>query len=322
MRVFITGVAGFIGSHLADKLLDEDCEVWGCDTFKQYHPAYPSELKRKNVEHNLENPNYNLIEGDFAGEEVAKVLLSTGFDYIIHLAAHAGVLPSLEDPEEYYQNNVVKSAKLLKLISKSPYQWQLKFIFASSSSVYGGIEKLPWKETMDTSKPLSPYAGTKKALEDLCYMYHKITTVPMVGLRFFTVYGPRQRPDMAIAKFTKAIDEGTPIQIYGEQGQTFRDYTYIDDIVNGILSCLPGVAPFDIYNIGNGDPVELHEMLAEIGMHMGKVPVAEIMTPQDGETKSTHASTDKLSEDYGYQPVVPYQEGIKRYVDWYNKSKN
>ena len=321
MRVFITGIAGFIGSHLADRLLGDGAEVWGCDTFEQYHPEYTSERKRINVTHNMSNPKYNLIEGDFAGEEVTHTILTTGFDFIIHLAAHAGVRPSLEDPEKYYQNNLIKSLSLLKAIERSPYRWRIKFIFASSSSVYGGVKDLPWREDMNVSQPLSPYAGSKKALEEVCYMYHKLTDIPMLGLRFFTVYGPRQRPDMAIAKFTKAIDEGTPIQVYGYKGDSFRDYTYIDDIIEGIVRCISDVEGYEIYNIGRGEPVELHEMLAEIGLHMGKIPAVEEVPVKEGEPTTTHASLDKIKEKHGYVPEVPYQEGIQRYVEWYGKIK-
>ena len=322
MRVFITGVAGFIGSNLADRLLSEGYEVWGCDTFGQYHPDYPSKLKRRNVSANLDNPMYKLIEGDFSGEEVTKTLMTTGFDYVIHLAAHAGVRPSLDDPEKYYQNNLIKSLSLLRALENSPYRWRAKLIFASSSSVYGGVKVFPWEESMNVSKPLSPYAGSKKALEEVCYTYHKLTKIPMLGLRFFSVYGPRQRPDMAIAKFTKAIDEGTPIQLYGEQGETFRDYTYISDIIEGIFCCMSNVQGFEIFNIGRGEPVELHEMVAEIGLHMYKIPNCEEMTVQAGEPTKTQSSISKIKERYNYAPEVPYEEGIKRYVDWYQQSKN
>lgn len=319
MKVFITGIAGFIGSHLADRLLEDGFEVWGCDTFDQYHPAYTSEHKRSNVAHNIKNPKYRLIEGDFSGEEVTEVILTTGFDFVIHLAAHAGVRPSLEDPEKYYKNNLIRSLRLLEVMKRSPYRWKTKFIFASSSSVYGGVKELPWREDMNVSRPLSPYAGSKKALEEACYMYHELTKIPMLGLRFFTVYGPRQRPDMAIAKFTKAIDEGTPIQVYGYQGDSFRDYTYIDDIIEGVVRCMSDVKGYEIYNIGRGEPVELHEMLAEIGLHMKKIPVVQEMPVKEGEPTTTHASLDKIIDKYNYTPKVSYQEGIQRYVEWYGK---
>lgn len=320
MKALITGVAGFIGSHLAESLLDKGMEVWGCDTFEEYHPSYTSEHKRKNVSHFKDHHNFHLIEGDFSGDEVTELILDVGFNYIVHLAAHAGVRASFDDPEKYYDNNVTKSAHLIKTIVKSPYVWMLKFIFASSSSVYGGITETPWKESMDISKPLSPYAGSKKALEDMCYMYHRLSNVPMTGLRFFTVYGPRQRPDMAIAKFTKAIEEGTPIELYGEKEKTFRDYTYIDDIVKGIISTFPGCAPFDIYNLGSGNPVGLGEVLAEIGLHMGKIPVAQELPMQPGDPVSTHASIEKAYSEFGYSPEVNYEEGIKRYVKWFKKN--
>ena len=322
MRVFITGIAGFIGSSLADRLLLEGYEVWGCDTFGHYHPDYPSKLKWRNVYANLSNPKYKLIEGDFSEEEVTNILATTEFDYVIHLAAHAGVRPSLEDPEKYYQNNLIKSLSLLRALEKSPYRWKIKLIFASSSSVYGGVKEFPWEESMNVSKPLSPYAGSKKALEEVCYTYHNLTEIPMIGLRFFTVYGPRQRPDMAIAKFTKAIDEGTPIQLYGEQGETFRDYTYISDIIEGIFCCMSDVNGFEIFNIGRGEPVELHEMVAEIGVHMGKVPNCQLLQVQPGEPQKTQASISKIKERHNYAPEVPYDEGIKRYVNWYKKSEN
>jgi UDP-glucuronate 4-epimerase len=277
MRVLITGAAGFIGSHVAETLLAEGWEVVGLDNFDTF---YDPAIKRENVKGLKKSKSFRLIEGDIRDRPALDETVAAGsFDGIVHLAARAGVRPSLENPRLYSDVNVAGTTEVLELARRAKIR---RMVFASSSSVYGEREGSPFRENDTVDHPISPYAATKKAGELLCYTYHHNYGLAVSCLRFFTVYGPRQRPEMAIHKFTRAIDAGEPITIYGD-GSSRRDYTYIDDIVSGIVSALERAEGFKVYNLGNHRTVELRELIRLLEEDLGKRAEVQHLPAQPGD---------------------------------------
>jgi UDP-glucuronate 4-epimerase len=300
MKVLVTGGAGFIGSHVVEALLKRGEDVTALDDFNDF---YDPALKRRNV---AGFPR--VIEADIRG-----TLPAERFDAIIHLAARAGVRPSLAQPRLYTDVNVLGTQNLLEFARHSGVK---KFVFASSSSVYGINEKVPFSEADPIFNPISPYAATKLAGEALCHVYHHLYGLDIVCLRFFTVYGPRQRPDLAIRKFTAAILAGQPIEVFGD-GSTRRDYTHIDDIVPGVLAALDRPLGFEIINLGESRTVELRELIALLEKATGKTARIRRLPPQPGDVPVTFADITKARRLLDYNPRVPIEEGIARFVDWY-----
>lgn len=310
-RVLLTGGAGFIGSHLAERLLERGDELTLLDNFNDF---YDPSLKRANVELLR---GARVVEGDVRDRALARKLFEEGrFDTVVHLAAMAGVRPSLADPLHYEDVNVRGTLVLLEELKRRP----VPFVFASSSSVYGANERVPFREEEDIHHPVSPYAATKRAGELHCFTYHHLYGIPTSCLRFFTVYGPRQRPEMAIHKFVRATLEGRPIPFYGD-GSTRRDYTYIDDIVDGVLRAMERCAGYEIYNLGESRTTSLSELVELVGEACGRQPVLERLPMQPGDVLVTYADVTKARERLGYDPGTSVREGLARFVDWYRSER-
>ncbi|RMF72366.1 MAG: NAD-dependent epimerase/dehydratase family protein [Acidobacteria bacterium] len=309
--VLVTGAAGFIGSHVVDHLLARGDTVVGLDNFD---PFYDPALKRENLAAALAAPGFTLVEGDLRDRAlVDRVLAEHRVDAVIHLAARAGVRPSLADPELYADVNVRGSAVVFEAARAAGIT---RVIYASSSSVYGGNEKLPFAEDDPVDHPVSPYAATKKANELQAHVYSRLHGMTMIGLRFFTVYGPRQRPEMAIASFTRRIAEGRPVPMYGD-GTSRRDYTYIDDIVAGVLAALDRGEGYRIYNLGESRTTSLARLIELIGEALGVTPQIERLPEQPGDVPATWADIRRARDELGYDPQVPVEDGIRRYVAWF-----
>lgn len=309
MKVLVTGGAGFIGSHLCEALVARGDEVVVLDNFNDF---YDPSIKRANAAL-LTSIGVQFVEGDIRDVEVLGRLFDEGPDAIVHLAAMAGVRPSVEDPLLYEDVNVRGTMLILEELRKRPH---VRFVFASSSSVYGGNETVPFREVDEIHHPVSPYAATKRAGELLAYTHHHLFGIPTVCLRFFTVYGPRQRPEMAIHKFVRMIHEGTPIPFFGD-GETRRDYTYVDDIVAGVVASIDHCEGYEIYNLGESATTSLSELVAMIGEVCGREPVLERLPLQPGDVKITYADVSKARERLGYRPTTPVREGLERFLDWY-----
>jgi len=319
--ILVTGGAGFIGSHLSEKLLKEGNKVLIIDNFNNY---YDPKIKRNNVEevkktcieNNISLENYKVFEGDIRDNEFLKEVFSNKIDSIMHLAAMAGVRPSIEDPSLYYDVNITGTVNLLEKCRENNIK---KFVFASSSSVYGNNEKVPFAEGDRVDNPISPYAATKKSGELLCHTYHHLFDMNIACLRFFTVYGPRQRPDLAINKFTSLILENKEIPFYGD-GNTSRDYTFVEDIVNGIVSSINYVNTdqkiFEIFNLGGDKTVSLIEMLETIEEVLGKKAKLNRLPMQPGDVNRTCADINHSKEVIGYNPQTTFKEGIKKFIEW------
>lgn len=310
-NVLITGGAGFIGSTLADTLLKENCKVICVDNFCDY---YSPELKRKNIANALLNSNYKLYEADIENfEELEKIFSENKIDIIVHLAARAGVRPSIEKPVEYMQTNVMGTVNILELMKKYGVK---KMCMASSSSVYGNCKEEKFTEDLNVRRPISPYAASKSACEQICYTYHHLYGLNIVMLRYFTVFGPRQRPDLAINKFSRFIEQGLPIEMYGD-GSSLRDYTYIDDIVEGTISAMCyDKSGYEIFNLGGGSPVQLKEMIYTIENVLGKKAEIIELPMQPGDVDKTSSDISKASKYLGYKPKTTFQEGIYKYIRW------
>ena len=309
--VLVTGAAGFIGSHVVDRLLARGRRVVGLDNFD---PFYDPALKRANLRSALADPRFRLVEGDLRDRAlVDRVLAGDGVGAIVHLAARAGVRPSLADPELYADVNVRGSAVVFEAARAASIR---RVVYASSSSVYGGNTKLPFAEDDPVDHPVSPYAATKKANELQAHVYAKLYGMTMIGLRFFTVYGPRQRPEMAIAHFTRLIAEDRPVPMFGD-GSSRRDYTYIDDIVDGVLAALDRGSGYRIYNLGESATTTLARLIELIGEALGRTPRIERHPEQPGDVPATWADVRRAREELGYAPRVPVEEGIRRYVAWF-----
>lgn len=313
----VTGGAGFIGSSLADFLLKKDYKVVVIDNFCNF---YDPSIKRNNVKDNLDNPNYKLYEIDLrCKSDVEKVFRENKIDNVIHLAAMAGVRPSIENPILYQEVNCIGTQNLLEVMKEYGVK---NLVMASSSSVYGNNKKVPFKETDIVDYAISPYAATKKSNEVMTHVYHKLFNMNVIMLRFFTVYGPRQRPDLAINKFTRLMLNDEEVTMFGD-GTTSRDYTYIDDIVSGIYSSINYVLNnkdvYEIVNLGNSSPVSLKEMINTIAEVLDKEPKIKEMPMQQGDVNITYADISKAKEMLNYDPKTPFKEGIEKFVKWYKE---
>ncbi|MBI4603951.1 MAG: GDP-mannose 4,6-dehydratase, partial [Planctomycetes bacterium] len=264
------------------------------------------------------NKAFRLVEGDIRDREALETAAGGGkLDAIVHLAARAGVRPSLEQPRAYMEVNVAGTAEILELARRREVP---KLVFASSSSVYGEREGSPFREDDNVDRPISPYAASKKAGELLCHSYHHNHGLTVACLRFFTVYGPRQRPEMAIHTFTRAIEQGEPITIYGD-GSSRRDYTYVDDIVNGVVAALERAKGYRIYNLGNHRTVELRELIRLLEEDLGKKAEVKHLPPQPGDVPLTCADIQRAQEELGYSPAVPVERGLELFVEWFEKKR-
>jgi UDP-glucuronate 4-epimerase len=315
VKVLVTGGAGFIGSHLVDRRLARGDRVVVLDDFNDF---YDPGLKRANVETHLRAPGFRLVEGDIRDRPlVFRLFAEEKFDAVLHLAARAGVRPSLALPVLYEEVNVVGT---LHLLEAAVAHGAPRFLFASSSSVYGVNSKLPFSEDDPIERPISPYAATKRAGELHVYTAHHLHGLAATCLRFFTVYGPRQRPEMAIAKFIRSIDTGAPIPFYGDGGSR-RDYTYIDDIADGVEAALSVPSGFEIVNLGGAHPVTLSQLVTAIEKAVGKPAILDRQQNQPGDVPVTFASVEKAAKLLHFRARVPLEEGLKRSVDWYRKQK-
>ena len=311
-RILITGGAGFIGSHVADALLARGDEVTILDNFNDY---YAPDLKRENARE-VVAAGGRLVEGDIRdAQAMAKLWAEGRFDGIIHLAAMAGVRPSLEDPLHYEDVNVRGTLILLDLARRHEGQ---KFVFASSSSVYGKNERVPFTEADDIHHPISPYAATKRAGELHCFTYHHLYGIPTTCLRFFTVFGERQRPEMAIHKFVRMTLNREPIPFYGD-GSTRRDYTYVKDIVDGVVRSYDHCAGYEIYNLGESRTTSLAELVDLVGEACGVEPIIDRQPMQPGDVVITYADVSKAKQELGYDPHTTVAEGLERFVAWYRQ---
>lgn len=309
-RVFITGIAGFIGYHLAAALKKLGAEVIGCDNFNEY---YPSSLKRER-EKLLSSLGIKVIEHDIRQLKLIEPLFKEfKCSHFVHLAAQAGVRYSIDNPHSYIQNNIEGFLEVLELMRSFP---QTKLIFASSSSVYGLCKETPFSETLPTNEPISLYAATKKSNELMAHCYHHLYHIPMVGLRFFTAYGPLGRPDMAYFSFSKAIVEKRPIEVFN-QGKLKRDFTYIDDIIDGCIKALDYNGAFEIFNLGNNHPVFVHELIHTLEDHLKRKAQIHYKPMQKGDVFETYADITKSSSLLGFKPKTSLNEGIKKFTDWF-----
>jgi UDP-glucuronate 4-epimerase len=313
-NVLVTGAAGFIGSHLTERLLAMGHQVIGLDNFD---PFYPTALKRQNLEAALENANFTLVEGDCAVPADVERAFETRPDVIVHLAAKAGVRPSIIDPLGYTQANVVATQVLLEAARRHEVT---RFVFGSSSSVYGNNKKVPFSEDDAVDNPISPYAATKRTGELICHTYHHLFGTSVLALRFFTVYGPRQRPDLAIRKFATLLSKGDAIPFYGD-GSTERDYTWIDDILQGVVAAIDRTRThpreFEIINLGESRTTSLSKLVQLIADAMEVAPKLQRMPMQPGDVDRTFADVSKARRLLGYNPTTPVEEGIPRFIEWF-----
>ena len=312
--ILITGAAGFIGSTLCDALLARGDKVIGVDNFNEY---YSPAIKRFNLDAALVNPNFTLIQEDIRNRMIImKIVTDAQPDVVVHLAAQAGVRPSLEDPMLYNDVNVGGTQNILDACAESDIS---NVVMASSSSVYGTIPEVPFHEAMDVSQMISPYAATKRMNELMAHVYHHIYGLNITMLRFFTAYGPRQRPDMAISKFARLMKEGKSIPMYGD-GTTYRDYTYISDIVGGVIKAIDTPLGYEIINLGEGETVSLSTLLSLIGQALQVNPIVETLPMQPGDVKETYADISKAKTLLGYDPQTSITEGLRLYAQWLNTS--
>lgn len=314
-KFLVTGGAGFIGSHLVKRLLDDKNEVIVIDDFNDY---YSPEIKKNNIKDFLHNKNFKLFKTDIR-DNLENVFKNNKIEMVIHLAARAGVRPSLKDPVLYNSVNVLGTTNLLECCKKYNIN---KFLFASSSSVYGLNSKLPFNEEDPLEKPISPYAVSKIAGENLCKVYKESFGVSCIALRFFTVYGPKQRPEMAIHKFVKLIKEGKPIPFYGDGGSS-RDYTFISDILDGIIACIKLLFKndnkiYEIFNLGDSNAITLKQLVGIIEEVVGEKAILQNLSDQQGDVPITFADISKAVKMLGYKPQVEIKQGIKEFVRWYN----
>ena len=313
MKVLITGAAGFIGSHLSERLLTKGRSVVGVDNFDDF---YEPRIKRRNIEGCLKNKNFQLVEGDIRDSAAMDKVIGDGVKVVVHLAARAGVRPSIAQPLLYAEVNVNGTMVLLEAMKKHKVG---NFIFGSSSSVYGNNKKVPFSEEDNVDFPISPYAATKRAAELICHTYHHLYGIDVTCLRFFTVYGPRQRPDLAIHKFAKLIEQDKPIPVYGD-GTMMRDFTYIDDIINGTVAAIEKRSGFEIYNLGESRPISVNDLITEIEKALGKRVVKEYLPPQPGDVERTYADVTKAVRELGYDPRTKIEDGLAKFVTWFRKN--
>ncbi len=316
---FVTGGAGFIGSNLVEKLLNANLKVVVIDNFCDF---YDPKIKEDNIKEYLLNPNFKLYKGDIRDYDLLNTIFSENkIDLIIHLAAMAGVRPSIENPILYQEVNGIGTQNVLEIAKR----YNIKnLVMASSSSVYGNSKEVPFKEDMVVDYAISPYAATKKSNEVMAHVYHKLYQMNIVMLRFFTVFGPRQRPDLAINKFVRLMLEGKEIPMYGD-GTTSRDYTYVDDVVDGIIKSISYIEThnevYEIMNIGNSNPISLNEMIETIGKVLKVNFKIKKLPMQLGDVNRTYADISKAKKLIGYEPKINFEEGIIRFVKWYEEKK-
>lgn len=316
---FITGAAGFIGSSLAERLLKEGNKVVGIDNFCDF---YNPTIKENNIKEINLNENFKLYKNDIRDRQaIEKIFKENNIDVVIHLAAMAGVRPSIENPVLYQEVNCMGTQNILEEMKLNNIT---NLVMASSSSVYGNCKTVPFKEDMIVDFAISPYAATKKANEVMTHVYHKLFNFNVVMLRFFTVFGPKQRPDLAINKFTRLMLEDKEIPMFGD-GTTSRDYTYIEDIVDGIIKSAKYVENnnnvYEILNLGNSTPVTLKEMINTIAKVLGKEPKINQLPMQPGDVQRTFADISKAKELIGYDPKTSFEKGIENFVEWYKINK-
>ena len=333
MKAIVTGAAGFIGSHLCERLLNDGWSVVGIDNFDNF---YAPQIKRDNIRTCLTNSRFQIIEADIRDADKMNEIIAPprrtaagevspeadkGTDVIVHLAAKAGVRPSIENPALYADVNINGTMTLLEAARKNRIN---KFVFASSSSVYGNNKKVPFSETDNVDFPISPYAATKKAGELLCHTYHHLYAIAITCLRYFTVYGPRQRPDLAIHKFARLIEQGKPIPVFGD-GSMMRDFTYIDDIIDGTTAAISKVsgplrprseASFNIYNLGESRPISVNDLIKGLEKALDKKVTIERLPLQPGDVEKTFADVSKARKDLGYNPNTEISVGLKQFVKW------
>lgn len=315
-NVLITGGAGFIGSHLVDRLLSEG--DWTITVVDDFNDFYDPAIKRKNIEEHLRSADYHLVEGDIRdAKAMARLFAVVKFDVIVHLAARAGVRPSLTEPELYTETNIIGTQNLLELarLHRVP-----QFVFGSSSSVYGINEKVPFAEDDPIFNPISPYAATKAAGELLCHTYSHLYGMRIVALRFFTVYGARQRPDLAIHKFAKLISQNKPIPMFGD-GSARRDYTYVDDIIQGVRAAMEySGSRYEIFNLGESQTIELRELISLLEMNLDMHAEIDHQPTQPGDVPITFADISKSRKMLGYDPKTKIADGIPKFVEWFRST--
>ena len=314
----ITGGAGFIGSSLIEELLKQGNKVIAIDNFCDF---YDTKIKENNIKELVKNKNFKIYRNDIRDRQALKEIFDeNNIDIVMHLAAMAGVRPSIENPVLYQEVNCMGTQNILEEMKAHNVK---KLVMASSSSVYGNCKEVPFKEDMIVDYAISPYAATKKANEVMTHVYHKLFDMNVIMLRFFTVYGPKQRPDLAINKFTRLMLDDKKIPMFGD-GTTSRDYTYIDDIVDGIIkSCnyvLEKENVYEILNLGNSSPVSLKEMIETIGQALEIKPDIEQLPMQLGDVERTYADISKAKKLIGYEPKTTFKDGIRKFVDWYKEN--
>ena len=309
-HALVTGGAGFIGSHLVDALL---ADGWRVTVFDNFDPFYDPAIKERNVDSHLQHASYTLVRGDLRDRQSVARLSDASYDVIVHLAARAGVRPSIEDPVGYQEVNVAGTQLLLELARTLGVR---QFVFASSSSVYGVNPRVPWREDDYVLQPISPYASTKVSGELLGHVYSHLYGMRFIALRFFTVYGPRQRPDLAIHKFARLMLAEEPIPVFGD-GTTSRDYTYVDDVIRGVRAAMNYTAsPYEVINLGNTRTVSLRDMIAGLERALGVAARVERKPDQPGDVPQTWANVDKARALLGFNPTTTYDQGVARFADW------
>jgi UDP-glucuronate 4-epimerase len=314
MNILVTGGAGFIGSHLVERLLEGNHQVVVIDNFD---PFYDSAIKEKNLEKAKNYSTFELYREDIRDQDALnKIFSKNALEMIIHIAAKAGVRPSIADPVGYYQSNVQGTVNLLEQCKKHDIK---KFIFASTSSIYGNNEKVPFSENDPVDFPISPYAATKKAAELIGHTYHHLYGINIFALRFFTVYGPRQRPDLAIHKFFKLMAQDKPIPLFGD-GSTSRDYTYIDDILDGVLKSMERLSGYEIINLGESQTISLLNLVQLIEQIIGKKAKKEFLPMQPGDVNQTYADISKAKKLLVYNPSTKMEQGLLQFYEWFRKT--
>jgi len=310
MKTVVTGGGGFIGSHLCEALLRDGHRVTALDCFDDF---YAPAQKRRNLCKLASNPLFKLIEGDIRTSENILRAITPETEIVVHLAARAGVRPSIEQPLLYQDVNIRGTMVLLEAVKQIK---GCKFIFGSSSSVYGNNAKVPFAETDNVDAPISPYAATKRAGELICRTYHHLYGIPTTCLRFFTVYGPRQRPDLAIHKFAALMEAGKSIPVFGD-GSMQRDYTYVDDIVHGVQRAIERCSGFATYNLGNSSPISLNELIAALEATLGRKAIIKRLPLQPGDVNRTFADITLASSELGFAPQTNFHAGIAHFVQWF-----
>lgn len=312
MKILVTGAAGFIGSHLVQALLEKGNDVFGIDNFDEY---YAREIKEENIKEATNNDRFHFLNLDLRDRPSVKALLQNEFDVVVHLAGRGGVRRSILEPEKYIELNYLSTFNLIESMKETGHK---KIVFASTSSVYGNRSQIPFKEDEMADCPISPYSATKKACEVLLYAYHHLYNFDVYALRFFTVYGPRQRPDMAIYKLVKSIFKEEVFEKFGN-GKTERDYTFVSDIINGVVNSVERVSGYEIINIGGSNTVELNRLISLAEEIIGKKAIIVEKPIPEGDVLRTYADVSKAKNLIGFSPKIPIEEGLKIFIDWFKK---